>query len=87
MGELALGESFHMLSEEENRWVPDLLEEGMGDIGKLMPIPWATPLIMRLFPFLAKGPRKFQDFVTRQAEKRAAVSCASELGYMMLIRM
>jgi cytochrome P450 len=71
MGELGFGESFHMLEEDTNRWVPDLLENGMAKVGKLTPIPWATPIIRRI-PFLSGGPRQFLEFVGGKVKERAA---------------
>lgn len=70
MGELGFGESFHMLEDDKNRWVPDLLEEGMADIAQLQPVPWATILFHRL-PFLFEGPKKFAVFIIEQAMRRA----------------
>jgi tryprostatin B 6-hydroxylase len=69
MGELGLGESFHMLEKEENRWVPDLLMAGMADIAQQQPIPWSTPILHRI-PFIAGGPRNFLTFVGNQVQKR-----------------
>lgn len=71
MGELGLGESFHMLEREDNRWVPDLLMAGMADIAQLQPIPWSTPILHRI-PFIAGGPRSFIRFVEDQVAKRMA---------------
>jgi cytochrome P450 len=71
MGELAFGESFGMLTAEENRWVPDLLEAGMEDIGYLQPVPWAT-LLLHNIPFTAKGAKSFLNFVGNQVAKRSA---------------
>ncbi|PGH15930.1 hypothetical protein AJ79_02097 [Helicocarpus griseus UAMH5409] len=70
MGELAFGESFRMITEETNRWVPDLLEAGMANVGKFTPIPWATPIIHRI-PFLAKGPKRFLEFVGSKVADRS----------------
>lgn len=70
MGELGFGESFHMLEDDKNRWVPDLLEEGMADISQLQVVPWATILLHRL-PFTAEGPKKFAGFIIEQAKRRA----------------
>lgn len=69
MGELGLGESFHMLEREDNRWIPDLLMAGMADIAQLQPIPWSTPILHRM-PFIAQGPRRFIRFVEDQVAKR-----------------
>ncbi|KAL1850331.1 hypothetical protein Plec18167_007432 [Paecilomyces lecythidis] len=69
MGELGFGESFHMLEDDKNRWVPDLLEEGMADIAWLQVVPWATILLHRL-PFTADGPKKFAGFIIEQAMRR-----------------
>lgn len=71
MGELGLGESFHMLEKDDNRWVPDLLMKGMADIAQLQPIPWSTPILHRI-PFIAGGPRNFIKFVEDQVAKRKA---------------
>ncbi|KAK2734555.1 hypothetical protein FQN55_002597 [Onygenales sp. PD_40] len=70
MGELSFGESFKMLTEEANRWVPDLLEAGMANVGKFTPIPWATPIVHRI-PFLFKGPKTFLEFVGSKVADRA----------------
>ncbi|KAJ5814942.1 hypothetical protein N7474_006719 [Penicillium riverlandense] len=69
MGELGFGEGFHMLDEEKNRWLPDLLEEGMADIAQLQVVPWLTILLHNL-PFGAQGPKKFAAFFTEQALRR-----------------
>ncbi|KAK4155412.1 cytochrome P450 [Chaetomidium leptoderma] len=69
MGELGLGESFHMLEKKDNRWVPDLLMAGMADIAQLQPIPWSTPILHRI-PFTAEGPRKFIRFIEDQVRQR-----------------
>lgn len=70
MGELGFGETFGMLSNEENRWLPDLLERGMANVGWLTPIPWFTQIFIRL-PFVAEGPRKFIEYVGGKVEVRA----------------
>jgi tryprostatin B 6-hydroxylase len=70
MGELGFGETFGMLSSEENRWLPDLLERGMSTVGWLSPIPWFTPIFNRL-PLLAEGPRRFLEYVGVRVEQRA----------------
>lgn len=70
MGELGFGESFHMLEDEKNRWVPDLLEEGMSDIAQMQVVPWASILLHRL-PLIAKGPKQFASFIIEQALRRA----------------
>ncbi|KAK3380816.1 cytochrome P450 [Podospora didyma] len=69
MGELGLGESFHMLERKDNRWVPDLLMAGMADIAQLQPIPWSTPILHRI-PFLSGGANNFIQFVMDQVKKR-----------------
>jgi len=71
MGEVGLGESFHMLEKPENRWIPDLVMAGMGDIAQLQSIPWSTPLLHRI-PFLAGGPKTFIKFIMAQIEARKA---------------
>lgn len=70
MGELGFGETFGMLSSEENRWLPDLLERGMANVGWLTPIPWFTPIFHRL-PLLSEGPRRFLEYVGGKVEQRA----------------
>ncbi|KAK3317325.1 cytochrome P450 [Cercophora scortea] len=84
MGELGLGESFHMLDQEENRWVPDLLMAGMADIAQLQPIPWSTPIIHRL-PFVGGGARNFAQFVIDQVEKRQKRGSKAQdiLGFLL----
>jgi len=71
MGEIGLGESFHMLEREDNRHIPGLVMGGMADIAWLQPIPWSTQILHRL-PFLAQGPKVFIKFVEDQAAKRRA---------------
>lgn len=71
MGELGFGEGFYMLDDEKNRWVPDLLEQGMADIGQLQVVPWLQILLHSL-PFAAQGPKKFASFFTEQARRRLA---------------
>ncbi|KAK0648091.1 cytochrome P450 [Cercophora newfieldiana] len=69
MGELGLGETFHMLEKPDNRWVPDLLMAGMADIAQLQPIPWSTPILHRL-PLIAGGPKSFIKFIMDQVQAR-----------------
>ena len=84
MGELGLGESFHMLEKKDNRWVPDLLMEGMADIAQLQPVPWTTPILHRI-PFIAKGPKNFIRFVEDQVAKRKERGAKNPdiLGYLI----
>ncbi|KAM7212208.1 cytochrome P450 [Rhypophila decipiens] len=69
MGEVGLGETFHMLDKPDNRWVPDLLMAGMADIAQLQPIPWSTPILHRL-PLIAGGPKSFIRFIMDQVQAR-----------------
>lgn len=69
MGELGFGKGFEMLDKEANRWVPDLLENGMANIAQLQVVPWLSILLHSL-PFGPKGPRKFASFFTEQAVRR-----------------
>lgn len=85
MGELGLGESFHMLDKEDNRWVPDLLMAGMADIAQLQVIPWTTPILHRI-PFIAGGPRNFIQFVEDQMlarKKKGTQQKQDILGYLL----
>ncbi|KAJ5781038.1 hypothetical protein N7457_006198 [Penicillium paradoxum] len=69
MGELGFGKGFDMLDKETNRWVPDLLEEGMSDIAQFQVVPWLSILLHSL-PFGPQGPKKFASFFTEQAVRR-----------------
>ncbi|KAJ5971237.1 uncharacterized protein N7479_001155 [Penicillium vulpinum] len=69
MGELGFGKGFEMLENEKNRYVPDLLEEGMAPIAQLQVVPWLTILLHKI-PFAAKGPKRFATFFTEQAMRR-----------------
>lgn len=69
MGELGFGKGFDMLDKEINRWVPDILEDGMANIAQLQVVPWLSILLHSL-PFGPKGPRKFAAFFTEQAVRR-----------------
>jgi len=84
MGELGLGETFHMLEKKDNRWVPDLLMAGMADIAQLQPIPWSTPILHRI-PLIAQGPKNFIRFVEDQVAKRKERGSkkADILGYLL----
>lgn len=69
MGDLGLGKEFHMMTSQTNRWIPDLLENSMADVGPTTPVPWLAPIIHRL-PHAGHGARAWLDFVGLQVQER-----------------
>ncbi|KAF9886735.1 hypothetical protein FE257_011112 [Aspergillus nanangensis] len=69
MGDLGLGKSFNMMTRDENRWIPDLLETSMAHVGPTTPVPWLAPILHRL-PKAGEGPRKWLQFVGSQVNDR-----------------
>lgn len=69
MGDLGLGKSFHMMTQEKNRWIPDLLETSMEEVGPTSPIPWLAPILHRL-PKAGQGARQWLEFVGSQVQER-----------------
>ncbi|KIW29137.1 uncharacterized protein PV07_04973 [Cladophialophora immunda] len=69
MGDLGLGKEFHMMSSQTNRWIPDLLETSMADVGPTTPVPWLAPILHRL-PRAGHGARAWLDFVGSQVQER-----------------
>lgn len=69
MGDLGLGKSFNMMTRTENRWIPDLLETSMEEVGPTSPVPWLAPILHRL-PKAGKGARQWLEFVGSQVQER-----------------
>ena len=74
MGDLAFGESFHMLKNGETHMAVKLLNDGMAPNGILAPIMWIIPVLAN-FPFflkpkVAKGFDKFIAWCSKQVERR-----------------
>lgn len=69
MGDVGLGKEFHMMTSEQNRWIPVLLETGMADVGVSTPVPWLGSILMRL-PRAAQGAKAWLDFVGSQVRER-----------------
>ena len=69
MGDVGLGKEFHMMTTEENRWIPPLLESGMSNVGYSTPLPWMGSIFMRL-PGAGKGAKKWMEFVGSQVYER-----------------
>ena len=74
MGDLAFGESFHMLENGEIHMAVKLLNDGMAPNGMLAPVIWIIPVLANfpsiLKPKLAKGFDKFIAWCTEQVERR-----------------
>lgn len=58
-----------MMTSEQNRQIPVLLETGMATIGPTTPVPWLGPILMRL-PKAGKGAAEFLEFVGSQVRER-----------------
>lgn len=69
MGDLGLGKSFNMMTRTENRWIPDLLETSMEEVGPTSPVPWLAPILHRL-PKAGQGARQWLEFVGSQVQER-----------------
>lgn len=69
MGDVGLGKEFHMMTSEQNRWIPVLLETGMASIGVTTPVPWLGPILMRL-PGAGQGAKAWMEFVGGQVRER-----------------
>ena len=69
MGDVGLGKEFNMLTSDQNRWIPPLLEISMADVGPTMPVPWMGPILMRL-PKAGVHSRAWLDFVGSQVRER-----------------
>lgn len=69
MGDVGLGKEFHMMTSEQNRWIPPLLESGMANVGFSTPVPWLGSILMRL-PGAGKGARAWMEFVGSQVRER-----------------
>ena len=74
MGDLAFGESFHMLDNGEYHMAVKLLNDGMAPNGMLAPIVWIIPVLANfpsfLKPKVAKGYEIFIGWCAEQVEKR-----------------
>ncbi|KAK3323140.1 cytochrome P450 family protein [Cercophora scortea] len=69
MGDIGLGKEFHMMTSETNRWIPELLETSMADVGPTTPLPWIAPILHRLPKAGTKG-RQWLEFVGSQVAER-----------------
>lgn len=69
MGDLGLGKEFHMMTSKQDRWIPDLLEVSMGQVGITTPIPWISPILHKM-PNAGKHARAWLDFVGSQVQER-----------------
>ncbi|PLB36079.1 cytochrome P450 [Aspergillus candidus] len=69
MGDVGLGKEFHMMTSEQNRWIPPLLEAGMADVGTTTPVPWLGSILMRL-PKAGQHAKAWLDFVGSQVKER-----------------
>lgn len=69
MGDVGLGKEFHMMTSEQTRWIPVLLETGMADVGVTTPVPWLGPILMRL-PKAGQGAKAWMEFVGCQVRER-----------------
>ncbi|KAK4041875.1 cytochrome P450 [Parachaetomium inaequale] len=69
MGDLGLGKEFHMMTSEQNRWIPTLLETSMADVGPTTPVPWLGPMLHKL-PKAGHHSRAWLEFVGSQVRER-----------------
>ena len=69
MGDVGLGKEFHMMTSEQNRWIPPLLEAGMADVGTTTPVPWLGSILMRL-PKAGQHAKAWLEFVGSQVKER-----------------
>lgn len=58
-----------MMTSEQNRWIPPLLETGMSNVGFSTPVPWLGSILMRL-PGAGKGAKLWMEFVGSQVRER-----------------
>lgn len=74
MGDLAFGESFHMLESGQMHKAIQLLHDGMLPLGVLAPVIWMIPMLAGfpnlLKPAIAKGFDIFIAWCAEQVEKR-----------------
>ena len=77
MGDLAFGESFHMLENGEYHMAVKLLNDGMAPNGMLAPVMWMIPVLANipsfLKPKLAKDFDRFIAWCAEQVEKRRSM--------------
>lgn len=70
MGDLGLGKEFHMMTSDTNRWIPELLERSMADVGPTTPVPWIAPILHRLPRKGGNDSQKWLEFVGSQVKER-----------------
>lgn len=58
-----------MMTSEQNRWIPPLLEAGMADVGTTTPVPWLGSILMRL-PKAGQHAKAWLEFVGSQVKER-----------------
>ncbi|RDL29909.1 Uncharacterized protein BP5553_10536 [Venustampulla echinocandica] len=69
MGDLAFGQSFDMMKNQEQHFALKLLQAGMAPLGILTPIPWIL-VILRKIPGAVNGLKMFTKYIENQAEIR-----------------
>jgi hypothetical protein len=72
MGDLAFGRSFDMLESGEKHFALKLMAEGQAGLGYLGPLPWATPILIRI-PGLMRNFTKWVAWSEGQVKERQKV--------------
>lgn len=72
MGDLAFGESFHMLEKGEKHFAIPMLEAGMESMNMIPLTPWLFYIVAAI-PFLSAEYHKFIAWSGEQAERRKAM--------------
>ncbi len=72
MGDLAFGRSFDMLESGEKHFALKLMAEGQAGLGFLGPIPWATPILIRI-PGLMRNFNRWVSWSEGQVRERQKV--------------
>src|SRR5277367_852557 len=72
MGDLAFGRSFDMLESGKKHFALKLMAEGQAGLGFLGPLPWATPILIRI-PGLMKNFNRWVSWSEAQVRERQKV--------------
>lgn len=72
MGDLAFGQSFHMLQSASGHWVIDLLTSAQVGLGMVIP-PWLSRFLFLCVPGAQSGTKRFIEYAASQMERRMAV--------------
>lgn len=65
-----MGKEFHMMTSPQNRWIPELLETSMSDVGPSTPTPWLGPMLAKLPRKGGGDARSWLEFVGSQVQER-----------------